>query len=387
MTYCTHKYDVGDLGRREEVWCSSFAKHRDRGLWAGRSWSSDELRVFESLQINVGNSIHDIDLLASRPSRCAPAHSDGSDEKGDQIRGIRESVTHNQRISDDDGHQWHNRISIGDGHDHHDDGNICVASLKGVLREPQGRGESDTTSVSDVDRMSYQASQHLWPRKRVNSIGHGLSAYPDGSLYRGQFANGCREGAGVWESSTGASYTGEWLKNAAHGRGQHIEKDGGVYTGGFREGRRHGHGQYSQKGDTETLSAGEYTYSGEWREDKPHGIGRKESGPQGRDGSWDGRWSRGVFKEGWESHPKGNGSDDRSGTQRDLRDFNHQSGLRDSVVAEGVITTMAPDEGNVSSDSWPKESYDGKMTGEGMCRMLFWISPCLGAPHRPRARQ
>jgi len=128
------------------------------------------------------------------------------------------------------------------------------------------------------------------PAQTASSIGHGASSYPDGSAYRGQFANGFREGGGVWESASGASYTGQWRANAAHGEGRHVEADGRVYVGAFREGRRHGHGRGVDPGSGSS-------YRGQWREDLPHGLGVWEE--TGGGGMWDGEWLLGVFGGGW----------------------------------------------------------------------------------------
>lgn len=58
----------------------------------------------------------------------------------------------------------------------------------------------------------------------------------------------------------GDKYIGEWKGNKKHGKGTYFYANGNKYIGGYKDGKKHGYGIYY---------FGEFTYQGEWINDKP----------------------------------------------------------------------------------------------------------------------
>mmetsp|Transcript_1814 Transcript_1814/g.2206 ORF Transcript_1814/g.2206 Transcript_1814/m.2206 type:complete len:178 (+) Transcript_1814:639-1172(+) len=86
--------------------------------------------------------------------------------------------------------------------------------------------------------------------------------WPDGSIYRGEFATGHRHGEGTYTYSDGSSYTGEWSKGCYHGVGQCVWNDGRTYKGEWKEGKADGYG-------VEKRCDGSIRHEGMWNQDVP----------------------------------------------------------------------------------------------------------------------
>jgi hypothetical protein len=134
--------------------------------------------------------------------------------------------------------------------------------------------------------------------------GQGTFAYPDGSRYDGQFVEGRLEGLGTWYFTNGDRYVGAFRSNFPHGKGTLYTAEGTVTIGEWREGEyvgasearperlgcvagdcQDGHGTYIFREATAT-------YTGTFREGKPHGAGviRYANGNR-----YEGDWEHGLF--------------------------------------------------------------------------------------------
>jgi len=128
---------------------------------------------------------------------------------------------------------------------------------------------------------------------------YGVSAYPDGStydgqwvedrfggagvhrgcvgVYEGEFVFGMKQGEGTltW-SHDGAVYTGQWSNDRQDGQGSHIYPDGSHYAGKWSDGYREGVGILVEIG-------GCVLAEGDWVRDVIHGEGVmfRVPGPQG----------------------------------------------------------------------------------------------------------
>ena len=70
----------------------------------------------------------------------------------------------------------------------------------------------------------------------------GLSIYPGGSKYVGEFKNYKPHGYGTFIWANGDKYFGEWKNGKAHGRGTKTWKDWREYLGDFENDKLHGEG-------------------------------------------------------------------------------------------------------------------------------------------------
>ena len=120
-------------------------------------------------------------------------------------------------------------------------------------------------------------------------IGNGTFTSADGQVvYKGQWANGNKNGKGLQKWPSGDTYDGDWRDDKKHGNGTYLWADGPTYVGDFRDGKRHGNGTF-------TWADGR-TYVGDWGDDKMHGKGTQ---------TWaDGRTYVGDWRNG-QKHGKG----------------------------------------------------------------------------------
>lgn len=97
--------------------------------------------------------------------------------------------------------------------------------------------------------------------------GYGVHTWHDGTVYSGQLLKGEAHGEGeqIWASG-GAAYKGSFACGLMHGQGRwtrYVSRE--VYEGSFVQHKRHGHGQWTV--------AGEFTYTGDFRDGVPCGNG------------------------------------------------------------------------------------------------------------------
>ena len=72
----------------------------------------------------------------------------------------------------------------------------------------------------------------------------GISIYPGGAKYVGQFKNYKPHGYGNFIWTNGDKYFGEWKNGKSHGNGTKIWKDGREYAGTFKDDKLHGQGTF-----------------------------------------------------------------------------------------------------------------------------------------------
>ena len=93
----------------------------------------------------------------------------------------------------------------------------------------------------------------------------GISIYPGGAKYVGEFKNFVPNGYGNFVWKDGKRYHGEWKDGKSHGRGTKIWNDGREYVGTFENDKLHGNGTlYYPDGKK---------YVGEFINGKRHGKG------------------------------------------------------------------------------------------------------------------
>lgn len=118
--------------------------------------------------------------------------------------------------------------------------------------------------------------------------------FEDGSIFKGIYVKGFKQGAGKYAWKDGSSYEGQFQNDSIHGNGKFVCSYG-VYEGQFEDAFQHGEGvfnysngdkyvgQFSRgvregKGKMVWASGVPHEwYEGQWLEDKPHGIGSLKS--------------------------------------------------------------------------------------------------------------
>jgi hypothetical protein len=167
--------------------------------------------------------------------------------------------------------------------------------------------------------------------------GEGMLTTSDGFKYEGEFKNGKPwslvkyddKGNTVEIIFTGATYQGDMEDNMPHGQGTMTFPNGDKYVGHFVCGEKHGYGKLttlggcseyvggfnkgkrSGKGVEFTVhdGYGTWTYQGEFKDDKPHGLGTETWGMTDdayTDSVYEGEFMSGV-KHGHGELVRGNG--------------------------------------------------------------------------------
>jgi len=93
----------------------------------------------------------------------------------------------------------------------------------------------------------------------------GISVYPGGSKYVGQFVNFKPDGYGTFIWANGDKYYGNWKNGRSHGNGKKLWVDGREYSGTFKNDKIHGQGIFYYPDGK--------TYEGEFKDGKRHGEG------------------------------------------------------------------------------------------------------------------
>ena len=122
--------------------------------------------------------------------------------------------------------------------------------------------------------------------------GDGLEKFSNGSFYDGDWVRGMRQGQGVELDIDGSLYIGEWKSNMRDGKGKIVYSNGHIYDGDWERDRRQGRGVYTFS----EISA----YNGGWFNDVRHGDGKLTySNGNYYEGEWrfDKKWGRGKFVE------------------------------------------------------------------------------------------
>lgn len=95
--------------------------------------------------------------------------------------------------------------------------------------------------------------------------GKAKAAYTNGDVFEGLYANGLRQGTGVYTYENRDVYEGKFQDNLKTGLGRVTYKKGGFYRGYFKDGKRDGEGTFEY--------ANKDIYSGMWKDNMRHGAG------------------------------------------------------------------------------------------------------------------
>ncbi len=134
--------------------------------------------------------------------------------------------------------------------------------------------------------------------------GPGIFAYPDGSKYEGDFAEGKFNGNGIFYFPNGDKYVGQFKNNFPHGTGTREHVNGTVENGDWREGEFIGssliesgqigciQGDCTDGNGTYIFKEGSAKYVGEFQNGQAHGFGicTYANGERYR-----GEWAEGAF--------------------------------------------------------------------------------------------
>ena len=101
------------------------------------------------------------------------------------------------------------------------------------------------------------AEVYVGPMRAGYVHGRGVSTWPDGNRYEGDFVDGKKHGRGVFTWADGSRYEGDWRDDELTGRGVFTRPDGTGYEGEWRNDRPHGYGSY--------ISASGDRFEGQWR--------------------------------------------------------------------------------------------------------------------------
>ncbi len=117
---------------------------------------------------------------------------------------------------------------------------ILTILLSCVVINPSNaqKGECTTGNCMNGKGRFIFANGEKYIGEFQNSLPHGRGAYHnnDGTVYRGPFVNGKRQGYGTLTFSNGESYIGEFKNNMRHGEGIYTFKDGKQQKGKWRDG-------------------------------------------------------------------------------------------------------------------------------------------------------
>ena len=137
--------------------------------------------------------------------------------------------------------------------------------------EEQGLG----FKYNATDQSYYIGNWH-----EARSEGLGIEMMADGSIYKGSFVAGRKEGKGLLETSRG-TYSGRFSQNLANGHGKFEGTNGQSYVGMWKNGKWHGQGSLTKRSEGQT-------YIGEFKEGLMHGKIRvtDKHGRQVKAGTW-----------------------------------------------------------------------------------------------------
>jgi len=101
--------------------------------------------------------------------------------------------------------------------------------------------------------------------KKLKPHGYGTFVWKNGDKYYGQWKNGKSDGNGTKVWKNGTKYLGQFKNDNLHGEGTLFYPDGKKYEGGFQNGKRHGEGIFSYPDGT--------AYVGKFIAGKEQGVG------------------------------------------------------------------------------------------------------------------
>ena len=116
-----------------------------------------------------------------------------------------------------------------------------------------------TTFPKDYDVQTSDPELPILGPYRERGVAYNNESVPTDSLYRGQYKNGLKHGAGLIYWENGNTYYGQFSENKVNGIGVMIYKDGSTYSGQWRDDRANGQGIFR---DEEGVM-----YDGQWVDD------------------------------------------------------------------------------------------------------------------------
>ena len=126
--------------------------------------------------------------------------------------------------------------------------------------------------------------------------GQGRYAWPDGSVYEGDFRAGRPDGRGRYRRADGLEYRGSFTEGAFDGEGELTWPAGRAYEGAFVDGRITGEGRFEYADGSR--------YRGELENGQPHGLGTWRSPDRDR---YTGEFVHGV-RDGWGEYRSADGA-------------------------------------------------------------------------------
>ena len=108
---------------------------------------------------------------------------------------------------------------------------------------------------------------------RFHGLGYSVNRV-DGVQYEGYFADGQRDGFGIFVDALGNRYDGHWKAGRKHGAGKEVYALGGSYDGQWQDGKFHGKGTVVYAGGRRA----EYEFDKGGRADVPPAQGEKPAG-------------------------------------------------------------------------------------------------------------
>lgn len=121
-------------------------------------------------------------------------------------------------------------------------------------------------------------------------VGSHSFTFPDGSTYKGEWANGTVEGRGTYTWSSGTKYVGQFKAGVPHGEGELVFTDGTLYKGVLSEGQiGGGEGEVQFRPGLEGAKGSRFEGGFEEAAANGRGVFRYPNSPA------EGAWARGRF--------------------------------------------------------------------------------------------
>jgi hypothetical protein len=126
----------------------------------------------------------------------------------------------------------------------------------------------DQVSLASESVVSSNRIRHLRVQKEA------WTCPETGNIYEGEWVGDQKDGFGtmIW-SVNGTTYTGQWRNNVPHGNGKFTKSNGQVFEtheGSWHKGRAHGFGKFIQQSFQGVVL---FSYEGKWQFGKKHGKG------------------------------------------------------------------------------------------------------------------
>lgn len=144
----------------------------------------------------------------------------------------------------------------------------------------------------------------------------------DNGFYEGEFANGKRDGYGIYCWNSGSKYEGNWVNDVRKGYGKFFWTDGSYYEGDWDNDKMNGYGVY--------YSANGSVYRGEWLNDNK--LNGKQIYSWGTyEGAWKNKTWCGYGKETINNGPT------YEGVWKDSKNATNVTCTKNGVVTTGKI--------------------------------------------------